>query len=136
MDLKVPIVIADELTEEIVRSTAFLNLASGEILKVEYQDYDAELRGLPFESDDYEFSCGTLSNAGKDVEFRVDVNKTTGQYSVSADELLEIKVRAAALFAQVTGKALLAGVSPLMPLAPAKPAAEPKTRKTKQGRVH
>jgi hypothetical protein len=137
VDLKVPIVIADELTDDIVRSTAFLNLASGEILKVEYQDYDAGLRGLPFESDDYEFSCGVLSNAGKDVEFRVDVNKTTGQYSVSADELLEIKVRAAALFAQVTGKALLAGVSPLTPLSPAKPAAaEPKARKTKQGRIH
>jgi hypothetical protein len=51
--------------------------------------------------------------------------------------LLEIKVRAAALFAQVTGKALLAGVSPLTPLSPAKPAAaEPKARKTKQGRIH
>ena len=32
----------------------------------------------------------------------------TGQYSVSANELLEIKVRAAALFAGVKGKDLLA----------------------------
>ena len=30
---------------------------------------------------------------------RIDVNRTTGQYSVSASELLEIKTRAAALFA-------------------------------------
>jgi hypothetical protein len=40
------------------------------------------------------------------------VNKTTGQYSVSASELLEIKVRAAALFAGVSGKALLANTEP------------------------
>ena len=38
--------------------------------------------------------------SGRDVEFRIDVNKTTGQYSVSASELLEIKTRAATLFAQ------------------------------------
>ena len=108
MDLKVPISITDELTEEIIASTGSLNLASGEIHRVEYQDYDAELQGLPFESDDYEFTSGTLSNNGKDVEFRIDVNKVTGQYSVSASELLEIKVRAAALFAGVSGKDLLA----------------------------
>ena len=67
-----------------------------------------QARGLPWESDDYEFTSGVLSNEGKDVEFRVDVNRTTGQYSVSASELLEIKVRAAALFAGVSGKDLLA----------------------------
>ena len=108
MDLKVPITIADELTEEVIASTGLLNLASGEISRVDYQDYDPDLRGLPWESDDYEFTSGTLSNEGKDVEFRVDVNRTTGQYSVSASELLEIKVRAAALFAGVSGKDLLA----------------------------
>lgn len=107
MDLKVPIVITDELTDEVIKSTAQLNLASGEITRVEYQEYDVDARGLPPHSDDYEFTSGTLSNEGKDVEFGVVVNRTTGQYSVSAGELLEIKVRAAALFAGVSGKALL-----------------------------
>ena len=108
MDLKVPIKICDELSEEVIEATAWLNLASGEIQKVEYLRYEVAGRGLPFESEDYEFTSGTLSNNGKDVEFRVDVNKTTGEYSVSASELLEIKVRAAALFAGVSGEALLA----------------------------
>ena len=111
MDLKVPITISDELSEEVVVSTGSLNLASGEITRVAYQDYDADARGLPFESEDYEFTSGMLSNEGKDVEFRIDVNRTTGQYSVSANELLEIKLRAAALFAGVSGKDLLAGAA-------------------------
>lgn len=112
MDLKVPITITDELSDEVITATALLNLASGEIHRVEYQEYDADLQGLPWESEDYEFTSGVLSNAGKDVEFGVHVNKTTGQYSVSASELLEIKVRAAALFAGVSGKALLANAAP------------------------
>ena len=108
MDLKVPITISDELSDEVIVSTGLLNLASGEIHRVEYQDYDADALGLPWEREDYEFTSGVLSNAGKDVEFRIDVNRTTGQYSVSASELLEIKVRAAALFAGVSGKEMLA----------------------------
>lgn len=108
VDLKVPILINDELSDEVIRSTGQLNLASGEIGRIEYQDYDIDTQGLPFESEDYEFTCGTLSNNGKDVEFRIEVNTVTGQYSVSASELLEIKVRAAALFAGVSGKALVA----------------------------
>ncbi len=108
MDLKVPITITDELSDEVITATALLNLASGEIHRVDYQNYDADLCGFPWESDDYEFTSGVLSNAGKDVEFSVIVNRTTGQYSVSASELLEIKVRAAALFAGVSGKDLLA----------------------------
>jgi hypothetical protein len=108
VDLKVPIVISDELSDDIVTSKGLLNLASGEIERIEYEDYDPKVQGFPFEADDYEFTCGTLSNNGKDVEFRVEVNRTSGQYSVSASELLEIKVRAAALFAGVTAKSLLA----------------------------
>jgi hypothetical protein len=107
VDLKVKIVITDEQSDDIVLSTGSLDLASGEISRVEYQDYDAAARGLPWDSDDYEFTSGTLSHDGKDVEFRIDVNKTTGQYSVSASELLEIKLRAAALFAGMSGKDLL-----------------------------
>jgi len=108
VDLKVPITISDELSDEVIVSTGSLNLASGEITRVDYRDYDADVRGLPWEREDYEFTSGMLSNDGKDVEFRIDVNRTTGQYSVSASELLEIKVRAAALFAGVSGKDLLA----------------------------
>lgn len=107
MDLKVPITITDELTEEVIQATGQLNLASGEISQIVYEDWDTGTQGFPFESEDYEFTSGTLSNAGKDVEFRIDVNRTSGRYSVTADELLEIKVRAAALFAGVTGAALL-----------------------------
>ena len=122
MDLKVPIAITDELSEEIITSTGQLNLASGEISQVSYDDYNFATRGLPFESEDYEFTSGTLSNQGKDVEFRIDVNTVTGQYSVSASELLEIKVRAAALFAGVSGKALVAQAEakPAAAAAPAK----------------
>ena len=109
VDLKVPITISDELSDEVIVSTGQLNLASGEIHRVAYQDYDADARGLPWESEDYEFTSGVLSNDGKDVEFSVHVNRTTGQYSVSANELLEIKVRAAALFAGVSGKDLAGG---------------------------
>jgi hypothetical protein len=121
LDLKVPIVITDELTDEVITASALLNLASGEITRIEYQDYDAELRGLPPHSDDYEFTSGTLSNDGKDVEFGVVVNRTTGEYSVSANELLEIKVRAAALFAGVSGKALLANAEARAEVKPVPP---------------
>ena len=38
------------------------------------------------------------------------MNRTTGGYSVSPNELLEIKVRAAKLFAGIEGKALLESV--------------------------
>ncbi|HSQ73115.1 MAG TPA: hypothetical protein VLM87_11905 [Rubrivivax sp.] len=120
MDLKVPITISDELSDELIVSTGLLNLASGEIHRVEYQDYDADALGLPWEREDYEFTSGMLSNEGKDVEFRIDVNRTTGQYSVSANELLEIKVRAAALFAGVSGKDLLASAEGRAPAPAAK----------------
>ena len=121
MDLKVPIVITDELTDEVITASALLNLASGEITRIEYQDYDSGLRGLPPHSEDYEFTSGTLSNNGKDVEFGVIVNRTTGEYSVSASELLEIKVRAAALFAGVSGKALLANAEARAEIKPVPP---------------
>lgn len=110
VDLKVKIAITDELTDDIVTATGLLDLASGEISRIEYPNYDLATRGLPWDSDDYEFTSGMLSHDGKDVEFRVDVNKTTGQYSVSASELLEIKLRAAALFAGMSGKDLLGSV--------------------------
>ncbi len=110
MDLKVPITITDELSDEVISASGLLDLASGDIQRVEYTNYDVDTRGLPADSDDYEFTSGVLSHNNRDVEFRVDVNRLSGQYSVSASELLEIKVRAAQLFAGITGKALLAGV--------------------------
>ena len=67
MDLKVPITIADELFDEVIASKALLNLASGDISQVEYQNYNADDKGLPWEHEDYDFSCGMLSNNGKDV---------------------------------------------------------------------
>lgn len=106
MELKVPITICDETSEDVIESTGLLDLASGEIRRIVYEDYDVEEEGLPAHRDDYEFTSGTLSNNGKDVEFRVDVNRATGEYSVSPSELLEIKVRAAQLFAGITGRDL------------------------------
>ena len=100
VDLKVPITIVEEFSEDDeVNATGLLDMASGDITRVEYEDYDVGIEGLPCEREDYEFSVGILRNRGKEVEFRVDVNKTTGQYSVSVNELQEIKTRAAALFA-------------------------------------
>jgi hypothetical protein len=107
VDLKVKITITDEQSEDVIMSTGMLDLASGEIGRIEYEDYDVAAHGLPWDSADYEFTSGMLSHNGKDVEFRIDVNKTTGQYSVSATELLEIKLRAAALFAGMSGKDML-----------------------------
>jgi len=111
VDLKVPIVIHDELSERVIRSTGSLDLASGEIRGVQYEDYDVQARGLPAEDEEYEFTSGILSNEGKDVEFRVEVDVLTGRYSVNPSELLEIKIRAAKLFAGIEGADLLAGAS-------------------------
>ncbi|MEP7281471.1 MAG: hypothetical protein ABI696_05795 [Rubrivivax sp.] len=98
MDLKLPIVIIDELSDEIVRAKGVLDLASGEIYDVRHEDYDVEELGLPAESGDYEFSSGVLSNGSKEVEFRVEVDVVSGRYSVTPSELLELKGRAAKLF--------------------------------------
>ncbi len=98
MDLKLPIKIFDELTESVIESTGMLDLASGEIRSVEYDDYNAENSGLPAESKDYEFTSGLLTNGSKDVEFRIEVDVMSGLYSVTPSELLELKGRAAKLF--------------------------------------
>ena len=100
MDLKLPITIIDELSETEVRSQGELDLASGEIRGVQYEDYDLERQGLPALDADYEFTSGMLSNGGRDVEFRVEVDAMSGKYSVTATELLELKGRAAKLFTQ------------------------------------
>jgi hypothetical protein len=111
VDLKAPIVLTIEQTDDIATATALLDLSSGEIQRVEYRDWDVAARGLPWDSNDYEFTSGTLTHAGKDVEFGVEVNKTTGQFSVNANELLEIKLKAAQLFAGMTSADVLASTS-------------------------
>lgn len=104
MDLKLPIKIFDELSETIVKSTGMLDLASGEIRSVEYEDYDVSTQGLPAEDEDYEFTSGTLSNGKKEVEFGIQVDLMTGAYSVTPNELLELKGRAAKLFTLAPGE--------------------------------
>ena len=37
---------------------------SGDIFRIEYRDWDVQEQGRPWESDEYEFSSGTLSNNG------------------------------------------------------------------------
>jgi hypothetical protein len=103
MDLQLPIVVVDELTETVVKATAVLDLASGEIRNLQYEDYDLHRQGLPALAEDYEFTCGTLSSGGRDVEFRIEVDTRSGAYSVTPNELLELKGRAAKLFTQRPG---------------------------------
>lgn len=100
MDLKLPITLVDEMTDWEVRATAELNLASGEIGKVKYEDYDVAAFGLPAQHKDYEFTVGVLRNQGREVEFRVEVDAAGGHYGVTPSELLELKGRAAKLFSQ------------------------------------
>jgi hypothetical protein len=98
VDLKLPIAISDELSDTIVQSTAILDLASGEIHGIQYQNYNRQDEGLPAESEDYEFTCGLLRSGERELEFRVEVDVLTGKYSVTPSELLELKGRAAKLF--------------------------------------
>lgn len=104
MDLKLPIVIHDELTETVIKSTGQLDLASGEIRDVRYENHDVEKLGLPIEDESYEFTSGVLSNGDKDVEFRIEVDIMSGKYSVTPSELLELKGRAAKLFSAPPNK--------------------------------
>jgi hypothetical protein len=104
MDLKLPITIIDELSDDEVRATGVLDLASGEIRNVRHEDYDAEAQGSPALRKDYEFTVGVLRSGQREVEFRIEVDALRGQYSVTPSELLELKGRAAKLFTQVPPK--------------------------------
>jgi hypothetical protein len=119
VNLKVPIVIFDELLESVIKSTGSLDLDSGEIRNVEYEDYDVEKLGLPAENEEYEFTSGNLSHNGKDVEFSIVVDVFTGKYAVSANELMEIKLRAAKLFSGM-GDQAIADAAPAKKTASAK----------------
>ena len=98
MNLQLPITLNDEVGDHIVRSTAVLDLASGEIRDVVYDDHDLEADGLPAADPDYDFTSGLLAYGDKEVEFRVEVDVVRGLYSVTPSELLELKGRAAKLF--------------------------------------
>ena len=100
MDLKLPIIIIDELSEYEVRAHGELNFASGEITGVRYDDHDVVSKGIPALQPDYEFTVGVLRNGAMEVEFRIEVDAVGGKYSVTPSELLELKGRAAKLFAQ------------------------------------
>ena len=100
MDLKLPIQITDELSDDEVRSHGELDLASGEIRNVRYEDYDVETQGIPAAREDYEFSVGTLRSGTREVEFRIEADAVSGKYSITPSELLELKGRAAKLFTQ------------------------------------
>ena len=98
MDLKLPIVIIDELSDTVIKSSGLLDMASGEIGHVRYEDHDLEADGFPAHDEEYEFTCGLLSNGRKEVEFSITVDVMAARYSVTPSELLEIKSRAAKLF--------------------------------------
>lgn len=100
MDLQLPIKIVDELSETVVESTGILDLASGEIHAVVLsEENDPPYKGFPAEDPEYEFTCGMLSNGSKEVEFRIEVDVVGRKYSITPSELLELKGRAARLFA-------------------------------------
>lgn len=104
MDLKLPITIIDELSDDEVRAEGELDLASGEIRNVRYEDHDLEEQGFPATQKDYEFTVGILRNGTREVEFRIEVDALAGRYSVTPTELLELKGRAAKLFSQPPSK--------------------------------
>lgn len=100
MDLKLPITIIDELTEDEIRSQGELDIASGEIRKVQYDNPEQVAEGVPATRPDYESTSGILRNGKREVEFRIEADAASGRYSVTPSELLELKGRAARLFSQ------------------------------------
>lgn len=100
MDLKLPITLHDEVDDDVIESTALLDMASGDITDVRYRGHDLETDGFPAEHKGYDFTCGTLARAGRELEFRVEVDIVGRRYSVTPSELLELKGRAAKLFSQ------------------------------------
>lgn len=100
--MRIPISIFDELDDDVVESTALLNLDSGEITEIKYHNYNVEKNGIPANRKDYSFTSGVLSKDGKDMEFAINVEN--GDYSVSANELEELKEKSVKLFTAKTPK--------------------------------
>lgn len=98
--MKVPVSISDELTDDIIQSQGILDLDSGEVTNIKYINYDVKKEGIPALKKDYEFTCAILKKDDKELEFTLSVED--GIYSVSADELEEVKEKSISLFAGST----------------------------------
>ena len=103
MDLQLPIVIIDELAESVIKSTATLDLASGEIRGVQYLDYDVESLGLPAEDESYEFTSACCPTPGATWSSASRWMRCRASTRSPPSELLELKGRAAKLFTQQPG---------------------------------
>lgn len=101
--MRIPIFISDELTNDIIESEGLLDLDSGEVTNIKYFNYDVSTEGLPSLKKDYEFTSGILRKDDKELEFALLVKN--GSYSVSPDELEELKEKSIKLFtANTTSK--------------------------------
>ena len=69
MDLKLPITIIDELSEDEIHAQGELDLASGEIRNVRFEDHDVATLGVPATRPDYEFTVGILRNGAREDPF-------------------------------------------------------------------
>lgn len=98
--MKVPVSISDELTDDVIQSQGLLDLDSGEVTNIKYIDYDIKKEGLPSLKSDYEFTCAILKKDDKELEFTLSVED--GVYSVSPDELQEVKEKSISLFSGST----------------------------------
>ena len=67
MNLKLPITVVDELADHEIRAVGELDLASGDIRIVRYEDYDIATQGLPARHKDYEFTVGVLAGRRTDA---------------------------------------------------------------------
>lgn len=92
MDLTAPVKIVDEMEDGVLESAGKLNLASGELTIDEFPG-----GACPALRKDYECTYGILNAQGKEVEFGIETEG--GCYSVSADELSELKSKLAKLLA-------------------------------------
>lgn len=94
--MRIPIFISDELTDNIIESEGLLDLDSGEVTHIKYLNYNVEKDGVPALKKDYEFTSGILRKDEKELEFALSVKN--GSYSVSPDELEELKEKSIKLF--------------------------------------
>lgn len=100
MSKKVPIVLKDELLDDEIMSNAQMDLDTGEITSIEYIDYSLKEDGLPAANPDYTCTSGIIKFQDKEVEFAIDVDTSSGDYSINVDELEEIKEKAMKLLSK------------------------------------
>lgn len=94
----IKILITDDIDDEEIQSHADFDLDSGSITNVEYIDYDIKLEGHPSGLSSYQYTSGLIKNEGKELEFSINVEDD--EYTVSKNELKEVKEKAAKLFSQ------------------------------------